>query len=126
MLGRANGSLGPATNYAMPGSGPLSGIATGDFNEDGSPDAVAGSPFGEEIAISLNDGEGAFEPPSFIASGFGYEGLVVRDFDGDDHLDIAGTGGGSYSVFLGDGDGAFAPAITEPIEDWALSLAAGD
>ncbi|HYJ20788.1 MAG TPA: FG-GAP-like repeat-containing protein [Solirubrobacterales bacterium] len=126
MLGRANGSLGPATNYAMPGFGPLSGIATGDFNGDGSPDAVVGSPFEAGIAISLNDGEGAFGPPTVLASEFSYESFVVRDFDGDDHLDVAATGGGAYAVFLGNGDGSFAPGMTEPIDEWALSLAGGD
>jgi hypothetical protein len=126
MLGRANGSLGPATNYAMPGFGPLSGIATGDFNGDGSPDAVVGSPFEEGIAISLNDGEGAFQPPSIIAAEFSYESFVVGDFDGDDRLDIAAVGGAAYSVFLGNGDGTFAPAMTEPIDEWALGLAGGD
>lgn len=126
MLGRANGSLGPATNYTMPGSGPLSGIATGDFNEDGSPDAVAGSPFEEGIAISLNDGNGSFLPPSFLASEFGQESFVVGDFNADEHLDIAATGGGTYSVFLGNGDGTFAPGVAESIGDWALSIAGGD
>jgi hypothetical protein len=126
LLGRADGSLGPATNYAMTGAGPLSGIATGDFNEDGSPDAAVGGPFGEAIGISLNDGDGGFEAPSFLDSGFSQEGLVVGKFNADKHLDIASTGGGSYSVLLGNGDGTFVSAVTEEIGDWALSLAAGD
>jgi len=35
LLGRPNGTVGPAKNYPMPGSGPLTSVATGDFNEDG-------------------------------------------------------------------------------------------
>jgi hypothetical protein len=126
MRGRADGSLGPATNYPMTGSGPLSGIATGDFDEDGSPDAVAGGPFDEQIAISLNDGNGTFLPPSLLVSESGQGGFVVADFDADEHLDIASVSGSTYSVFLGNGDGTFAPGMPEEIGDWALSIAGGD
>lgn len=128
LRGRANGSLGPATNYPMTGAGPVMALVTGDFNEDGSPDAVVGGGFSEEVGISLNDGEGAFEPPSFfLAGGFGVEGVTVADFDGDEHLDVASINtGASYSVLLGNGDGSFEPALTEPLVDWGPSIVAAD
>ena len=126
MLGRANGSLGPATNYPMPGAGPLIGIATGDFNGDGSPDLVMGSPFVGAVVISLNDGEGGFEAPTSPGGSFSPEGFFVDDFNGDGNLDIASANGGSYSVFLGHGDGTFAPPVNEETEEWALNLTGGD
>jgi hypothetical protein len=127
LLGRPNGTVSPAKNYPMPGSGPLTSVATGDFNEDGSPDAAIGSPFDSRLAVSLNDGEGAFEPPSFVENGeWAPEGLAVADFDHDGHLDVAGADGGAYSIFLGKGDGTFAAGAVHEISRYTITLAAGD
>ena len=127
LRGRANGTLAPASSSAMTGAGPVTDLALGDFNGDGSPDAVLGAPFGEELAISLNDGNGGFEAPTFVSAGnFGPEDPVVADFDGDANLDIASANGGSYSVILGNGDGTFEPALNVALDDWALSIAKGD
>jgi len=126
LLGRANGSLGPATNYEMAGTGPLAGIATGDFNQDGSPDVAMAALFSEGVVISLNDGEGGFEPPAFLPASSNPEDVVVDDFNGDGDLDVASVNDGSYSIFLGNGDGTFAPAVSEEIDEWAMGIAAGD
>jgi len=127
LLGRANGTLAPAVSYPMTGAGPVTGLALGDLNGDGAPVAVLGAPFGEELAISLNDGNGGFEAPTFVSAGnFGPEDPVLADFDGDGNLDIASANGGSYSVLLGNGDGSFEPATNVELDDWALSIADGD
>ncbi|HZO05052.1 MAG TPA: VCBS repeat-containing protein, partial [Solirubrobacterales bacterium] len=127
LRGRANGTLAPVVNYPMTGAGPVTGLALGDFNEDGSPDAALGSPFSEELVISLNDGDGGFEAPTPLPSGgFSPDDPLVADFDADGHLDLASANGSSYSVYLGNGDGSFEPALNEEIEDWALTIAAGD
>jgi hypothetical protein len=127
LRGRANGTLAPAQTYPMTGAGPLTGIALGDFNGDGSPDAALGSPFGEELVISLGDGEGAFEAPTSLPSGgFSPDDPLVADFNDDGDPDLASVNGGSYSVYLGNGDGSFEPALNEEVEDWALTIASGD
>lgn len=127
LRGRANGTLAPVVDYPMSGAGPVTGLALGDFNEDGSPDAALGAPFGEELMISLNDGNGAFEAPTPLPSGgFSPDDPLVADFNGDGDLDLASVNGSSYSIYLGNGDGSFDSALNVALDDWALTMAAGD
>ncbi len=127
LRGRANGTLAPALNYPMTAAGPVTGIALGDFDEDGSPDAALGSPFGEDLILSLNDGNGAFLAPTPLPSGgFSPDDPLVADFDADGNLDLASANGSSYSVYLGNGNGSFEPVLNEEIDDWALTIASGD
>lgn len=51
---------------------------------------------------------------------------VVGDFNGDGNPDLAGPGGDSASVMLGNGDGTFRPKAQYPAGGPAQDLAAGD
>ena len=64
---------------------------THDFNGDGFPDIVALlSAARENVSIFLNQGDGSFSQQVVIEghSSFGYTGLALRDFNGDDKMDL--------------------------------------
>lgn len=51
---------------------------------------------------------------------------VVGDFNGDGNLDLAGTGGNSAGVMLGNGDGSFRAKVQYPAGGPTQDLAVGD
>lgn len=51
---------------------------------------------------------------------------VVSDFDGDGNLDLAGVGGNSAGIMLGNGDGTFRAKVQYPAGGPTQDLAAGD
>ena len=114
----------PAVQYATE-SNPTAMVA-GDFTGDGRLDlAVAGynlSPvtYTEvgEVSVLLGNGDGTFQPAVQYAAGADPTGIVAGDFTGDGRLDlaVAGVNGPQdreVSVFLGNGDGTFQPAVQE-------------
>jgi len=91
-------------------------IEIGDFDEDGHADILTGH--GGHVTTWLGDGSGGFAPPILSSTGSGgTKYLATADFDGDGHLDVAGSGFGSTIVgenlviLLGYGDGAFRPPV---------------
>ena len=119
-------------------------VATGDFNHDGNPDlaaavecAPAGCSSGGQLLIAAGNGDGTFQTPTALPSGGFYaESLVVADFNHDGNLDIAlvnnctdsaCSGGGSVSIYLGNGNGTFSLLSTISImSGFPLSVVAGD
>jgi hypothetical protein len=119
-LGNGDGTLTFLASASLGGVA----VATGDFNHDGKPDlasavecAPAGCSSGGQLVFSLGNGNGTFQTLTALSSnGFYAESLAIGDFNGDGALDIAVlnncidvgcSSGGSISVFLGNGNGAF-------------------
>jgi PKD repeat protein len=88
-------------------AGFISGMGSGDFNNDGLTDFVAN---GNATAINvfINDGSGGFTRSIITGTGTG-RGLDVADFDGDGNIDFIRAANGSNDIWLyrGNGDGTF-------------------
>jgi uncharacterized repeat protein (TIGR01451 family) len=104
-----------ASNGAQPklsfkvGVGPNS-VAVADFNRDGRPDVVTGNQ--NDVSVLLGNGDGTFQPPISVSSPGYLSGVAAGDFNGDGKPDLVigyqnTTGGASFSVLLGNGDGTF-------------------
>lgn len=108
-LGNGNGTFKAMTSYVVD-LGPQ-WLATADFNGDGKADLVSTSQSNNVISVLLGNGDGSFKTSvSFVSSGTSQEQRVLTaDFNGDGKVDIATTERvtGSYSIFLGNGDGSF-------------------
>ena len=125
-LGNGSGTFGLPVSFRIV-SQPYR-IQTGDFNEDGHPDlAVATAPSNQPgtITVLLGDGTGGMSAPSAFASIAGLYEVVVADFTGDGHPDLAGSGAyyvpaqqvwlSALAVFPGTGAGTFgAPTLIQP------------
>jgi hypothetical protein len=114
LLGNGDGSFLPANSIAA-GTHPLS-LAVADFDEDGRLDLVVGDAIDGNsgtLELLLGNGDGTFQS----TKSFGFEGsissLVVADFDGDLHADLAlavaavAPSQPRVAVLLGNGDGTF-------------------
>ncbi len=69
-----------------------------------------------------------FDPPTNLQAGIGPFDIAIGDFNGDGIEDLAVTnnGSGDISIFLGEGDGSFAPEMILPVGDNPRSIAIGD
>jgi Legume lectin domain/FG-GAP-like repeat/Bacterial Ig-like domain (group 3) len=121
-------------NSSNPGTGGQ-GIAVADFNGDGIPDmAVASNAQVGTVEVLLGNGDGTFsEVPTSPSTGIDPFAIAVGDFNGDGIPDLAvtnivnGTGDGTVTVLLGNGDGTFSPtANTLATGSQPLSIAVGD
>jgi FG-GAP-like repeat len=93
-----------------------SGVAAGDFNNDGRPDVAVSNRIDNSISIFLGWQDGTPAPKTDIPVATSPWGLVVADFNHDGNLHIAMTGTcgqncGVVSILLGNGDGTFASYV---------------
>jgi hypothetical protein len=122
-LANPDGSFGQQQSVPQI-SGRLTGLAVGDFDEDGHLDAFGSDTFAAKVAFARGHGDGSFDPLVTTATPNLYNRLVAGQFDIDSHLDVFGLRLGSTSiaaVFKGHGDGTF----DAPVE-FSLPAAAGN
>jgi len=117
-----------------------SGIVTGDFNGDGSPDLVVlnnGDVFDSSspttITVLLNDGKGTFaaQPAEQVWNHNGGDALAVGDFSGTGRLDLAVANFGfavpnELRVMRGNGDGTFTAGESYGIGEGAEDIKVAD
>lgn len=90
-------------------------MALGDFNEDDSPDVVVGALYnGVLVLLNGADGEGTLYQEGGFYLSPNNQYVVVSDFNGDGHEDIAARGNlkARVSTLYGDGAGHFPTSAT--------------
>jgi len=98
---------------------------TGDFNGDGNLDIASTGNFSTTVQVLLGHGDGFFDPAVNLPNGNSVQGLTSADFDLDGNLDIAVATSHGISVYAGNGDGTFQPAV-ETNAFRSIELASGD
>jgi len=88
-------------------------LTAGDFNEDGFPDIAVTLRF-HKVAIMMGKGNGEFDAPKTMPVKGQPTGLVLEDYNHDNHVDIAvalaGSGNRGVQILWGKGDGTFNPS----------------
>jgi hypothetical protein len=110
LLGNGDGTFVTTPSFST-GLFLPSAIAAGDFNGDGKPDLVTtglGDVDVGDAVVLLNNGDGTFRTGPTLPLSDSPSAVVVGDFTGNSHQDVAvAIGGGQIDVFLGNGDGTF-------------------
>ena len=115
--------LAPTTYPLAPGliAGPETEVDAADFDCDGDMDLVVACNSSSNVVCLWNNGAGVFSPAVPFPTGPGPNDVVVADFDGDCHIDIATSNGffAGISVLLND-------SLREKCShDWKAGLADG-
>ena len=129
-LGNGDGTFTNGQQSINVGVGPQS-ISVGDFNEDGKQDiAVANQNYGNggSISILIGDGLGVFTETTSVVAGLNSKDVVIGDFNGDGHQDLATTnpGDNTVSINLGNGDGTFGLKTNISVGTNPVGIAIGD
>jgi hypothetical protein len=126
LRGKGDGTFQAPEAYHL-GYLPISSVAVGDFNGDGSPDIAVASQYDSSfISVLLGKGDGTFQPPQNYPTSLGGKTMAVADFNRDGHVDLAvASGGGRLSILLGNGDGTLQPAQNYAVAGGG-SVVAGD
>ncbi|MDC0678921.1 FG-GAP repeat domain-containing protein [Sorangium atrum] len=116
LLGNGDGTFQAPVLYAV-GNQPTS-VQVADFNGDGKLDVVTSNFVGSSLSVLLGNGDGTLQSATnYSAPGANTPNdVAVADVNGDGKLDLisANANGQTLSVWLGNGDGTFQPAIVFP------------
>jgi hypothetical protein len=104
-------------------------VAAADFNNDGKLDVVVANGFNNNVAVSLGNADGTFQPAATFATINGFVTAVATgDFNNDGKIDIVAAlmRTSQISVLLGNGDGTFQTHQDASVGGTPLAVATGD
>jgi hypothetical protein len=122
-----NGHLG-APSFIEAGVDGEYALNSGDMNNDGIADLVAGGQDSQEIIVLLGNGDGTFTAQTAQDAGGAIWKLVLGDVNGDGKLDVAAVNGGSASaaILLGNGNGSLQPPTVINMSGSEVGTVLGD
>ncbi|MBA3912364.1 MAG: VCBS repeat-containing protein [Acidobacteriales bacterium] len=112
LLGQGDGTFKTGGAYSLQVATAFS-LAVGDLNHDGKLDIVA-TTFDPGVDVLLGNGDGTFTAPAVYPMTCSSYGITIADFNRDGNPDLAA---GDFcvpslvSVFTGNGNGTFQPAM---------------
>ena len=109
-------------------------IVLADLNNDGVLDMITANYLSANITVLIGVGDGTFQPGVNYPTGVNPTSIAVADLNNDGKMDLAvanvdsacGTCGDNLSLFPGNGDGTFQPAITTTVGGTSAAVAAAD
>ena len=137
-INQGDGTFAPKVSYNA--AFDPEAMTVGDVNGDGHPYIVVANTNGDSVGVLLNHGDGTFTAEVkydtgyvSLSSGLGHlpsmpYSVAMGDFNGDGVADLAvgNENDNTIGVFLGVGDGTFAPQITFSEGYGPSSVVAGD
>ena len=105
-----------------------SGVALGDFNQDGALDMAVTNQNASNVSILPGDGRGGFGPKADFAVGGPPQRIIAADLNRDNALDLILPiqSANLVAILWGDGRGGFARRTTLPLEGAPFMPAAAD
>lgn len=102
VLGYGNGTMSAVAKLPLGNRTYYARIATGDFNNDGYSDIVAGSISPYDIYILVSYGDGNFDIQKIFSAGFNglYSWMNVADFNNDGCQDILASDDTEGAIFI--------------------------
>jgi len=113
---------------ALPGRDQPFDIVATDLNRDRRIDLATTNANAAAVAIYLGRGDGTFDGPTDVATGFASRGLVAVDFNGDGIPDLCVAATQDHAIFFhaGHGDGTFAAPRRFPVGERPFLATAAD
>jgi hypothetical protein len=133
--GDGSGKFSAAASTTLAVGNRPTGLALGDFNNDGlvdlavSHNGTQAGPNSSGVTILRNLGSRLFDNPVELLAGTDATNLVAADFNKDGNTDLAvlnGIAAGQVVLLLGQGNGSFNPGGSFGTVDSPTSLAVGD
>jgi FG-GAP-like repeat len=129
LLGQGDGTFQAAPDVGV--GRPHFGVTVGDFNGDGHQDLATtniGPNLPNSVSILLGQGDGTFQAAPDIEVGADPRSVIVGDFNGNGHEDLAVANlfSNSVSILLGQGDGTFQAASDLQVGELPATVTIGD